>query len=444
MLALRPMGLVRSLRESSPRGRLARGVLANVYDKAAVTLVQLLSISVLSRIWGAEAYGVWLMLLTVPTYIALSDLGLGTAAGVRLTQCAALGEYAQASRVFQSTIAFVMATVTLAAAAAVCFAVWYALEGRAVGDLSANEIAVSIGLITVYSVILAQMSIVTVVYRATNKFAFAMTFSGTLILIEGGALASMALFGFRLSEIAFAYMLIRLAGYIGFVLYLKKVEPWVHVGVRDADGATIRELASPSAAALALTFANAVMLQGMTLALGASASPAVVAVFGAARTLSRMPLQLSGLVLRPSIVELTRAMTEGNQALQRRLTRVNVCFAIAATVPFGVTLILVGGALLKYMSGAELEAGPGLFAPLALASAFNAIWTALSAPLVAQNRQGEFSYAYLVLSMLGVGFLLASPWRGAGTAAMLMALIEASLMMVVGLTALRSRRVSQQ
>lgn len=439
MLALRPMGLVRSLRESSPRGRLARGVLANVYDKAAVTLVQLLSISVLSRIWGAEAYGVWLMLLTVPTYIALSDLGLGTAAGVRLTQCAALGEYAQASRVFQSTIAFVMATVTLAAAAAVCFAVWYALEGRAVGDLSANEIAVSIGLITVYSVILAQMSIVTVVYRATNKFAFAMTFSGTLILIEGGALASMALFGFRLWEIAFAYMLIRLAGYIGFVVYLKKVEPWVHVGIRDADGATIRELASPSAAALALTFANAVMLQGMTLALGASASPAVVAVFGAARTLSRMPLQLSGLVLRPSIVELTRAMTEGNQALQRRLTKINVLVAAIATVPFGLILVFAGSTILRWISGAELVAEWYLFVPLAIASTLNAIWTALSAPLMAANRQSQFSYAYLGISLLSIVFVLIAPTGNAPFAAGLMAMCEFLISMLV-LTNVRWRR----
>lgn len=401
-----PVTLAKAIFEASPRGRMARGILANVYDKGAVTLVQLMSIPILTATWGGEGYGIWLMLLTVPTYIALSDLGFGTAAGVILTQCASSGDHDRANRVLQSTIAFVMGTVCVAGLIALAYALWLGTgqpdQPPQSSPFSAPEIAVAIGFITLYAMVLTQMSIVTVVFRATHKFAFAMVFAGTWILLEGGALVALAYHGFGIAHAAGAYFAIRLVGYIAFTALLRRKEPWVKVGVKRADRATIRALANPSLAALGLTFATAVSLQGMVLALGAAAGPAVVAIFGAARTLSRAPLQLSGMVLRPSIPELTRAITEGNTSLERRLTRMNILVSLAVTLPFGVILTLAGPWILSLMSGGALTASWMLFALLSLTAISNATWMALATPLIAMNRQAEFSYLYLLAALFAV------------------------------------------
>ena len=91
--------LIETLLEATPIGRVLRGVAANLYDKGVVALLQLLNIPVLTHYWGADGFGVWLMLTTIPTYVAVSDIGLGTAAGVELTSLHAKGQLDRALKV---------------------------------------------------------------------------------------------------------------------------------------------------------------------------------------------------------------------------------------------------------------------------------------------------------------------------------------------------------
>jgi len=377
-----------------------RSVIANLCDKAAILTVQLLSIPVLTHVWSTDGYGIWLMLLTIPTYIALSDLGLGAAAAVSITHNVALARYDEALEALQSTVAFVMAAVGIIALAAIGFAiaVIFSLVHLG-GQFSPVELGAAIIMITLYSVVLSQMSIITVVYRATHRYAYAMFYSAALIVIEGTAVLASAR---MLGNIAFAaglLFLVRTIGYVVFAAILRRNEPWIGFGIAHASWSKLRELAHPSAAALALTLANALMLQGVLLALGFSVGPTAVAIFGASRTLSRIPLQISGLLLRPSLPEMTRAIAEGNYPVVHRLNRLNLVVAIVATAPFGIALTLFGQQALNLFSGGKLSASALLFGLLCLAATLNAVWTALSSPMIAVNRQGQFAYLYLVVSI---------------------------------------------
>lgn len=428
---MRLSSLISEVTSASPRGRMVRGVLANIYDKGAITGVQLLTIPLLTQFWGAEGYGIWLMLLTVPTYIALSDLGFGTAAGVVVTRCSVVQDYDTALAAIHSTIAFVLTAVLVAAGVVFGYAGWLAWQGGAVAGFGAGEIALAVVFITAYAVVLSQMRIVTVIYSSTHKFAFGTVLAGTMVLLEGGALVWVVVSGGGIALAGFVYLSIRTCGYFLSAYLLKKQEPWVTIGVSLATKKVIRELANPSAAALGLTLATALILQGLVLALGVTAGAATVAIFGAARTLSRAPLQLSGMVLRPSLPELTRAITEGNRALERRLTRVNVAVALLVTIPFAVFLSFFGGALLTWVSGGVLVAPKTLFVVLALACVFNATWMAFAAPLISMNRQAEFSYWYLVLAVLAVGAMWLPLEGDLLKAAGLMALVEGALFALI-------------
>lgn len=390
-----PLGLL----SKTPRGRMLRGVLANLYDKGAVTLVQLLSIPVLTIRWGVEGYGIWLMLLTVPTYIALSDFGIGTAAGVEITINVADGRLDKALEVLQSTWAFISTVVTGIALIAILAAVilfWG--NDTSIGQYSGRDLTLAVTFIVLYSVVMAQMSILTVVFRATHKFAGAIIFAGSLILIEGLALIISAGFGFGLVMAAGLFLSIRIAGFFLFFGLLIRKEPWVRFGFGNVKKETLKKLINPSLAALSLILANALALQGALLTLGWTAGPAAVAVFGAVRTITRAPLQLSGLVLRPSIPELTRAQISGNSGLLNKLVRTNVFGAILATGPFFMVFLFSGQYLLNIISKGNLEAPVNLFILLSGATVANAVWMAIASPLIAINRQAAFAYWYLALS----------------------------------------------
>jgi O-antigen/teichoic acid export membrane protein len=233
-----------------------------------------------------------------------------------------------------------------------------------------------------------------------------MLISAVAIAAEGVALVVAVLAGGQLVAAALAMLLVRLTGWGVTYAVLRHLEPWVRLGIGSTNLAIVRQLARPSLAALSLTLASSISLQGMVLALGWTAGPAVAAVFGAARFIARVPLQFSGLVVRASLPELTRAQVESNHALVRRLSRINIVSALAPTLPLVPILALAGPALLRAMSGGELEADRWLFAVLATTTMLGALWQAVASPLLAANQQSRFAFAYCAFSVLAIAAIL--------------------------------------
>jgi len=411
------MAVLRAGLASSVGRRLLGGTFANLLDKLALLAVQLIAIPLLSHHWGAEGYGTWLMLMTIPTYVAVSDFGLGTAAGVEITQRVARSDTVGALETFQSAWGFVLAI--LAAIALMAGAYTALVIGGVIGGRS--DVAIAVLFVTGYAIAAVQMTTLAMVYRATHKFALAMLISACVIVAEGAALVLVVLFGGQLVAAALAMLLVRLVGWGMTYGVLRHFEPWVRLGVGSAKPATIRRLAHPSLAALSLTLASSISLQGIVLAIGWTAGPSVAAVFGAARFLARIPLQFSGLVVRASIPELTRALAAGDHALVRRLTRLNVASALAPTLPLVPILALFGPLLLAAISGGELSADWWLFALLAATTMLGALWQAAASPLLAANQQALFAYTYSAFSVLAIMAILIPgipPLAAAGFAAL--------------------------
>ncbi len=382
------------------KGRMIRSVIANIYDKGAVLLVQLLTIPILSHYWGVDGYGLWLMLMTAPTYIALSDMGLGTAAGVKLTEYATKKNFKSALEVLQSTIVVVLGTVSIAIFCIIAYAIWYGKYGSIFAGFTADEIASAIILIAIYALILTQMNILNVVWRATEKYAFAMFYSGTLIIAEGSIVVIMAICDKNIVYAALGLLCVRVIGYLVFVYLLKRYEDWVSIGITHARKAVMRSLLAPSMAALGLTLAIALSVQGAVLVVGVSLGAAAVAVFGATRTIVRAPLQLAGLVLRPSIPELTRAFVNQDITLVNKINRVNLKVTLWVMLPFSILLLLIGDKIISIVSAGKIETSFFLILFLVLGTTFHALWNTLSTPLIALNKQSSFSYKYLFLTVI--------------------------------------------
>lgn len=379
--------------------RLLSGTLANLIDKLVLLAVQLLAIPLLSHHWGADGYGTWLMLMTIPTYVAVSDFGLGAAAGVEITRCVARGDTAQASSVFQSAWAFVLAILIAIATLAGTYTGLVVIGGLA----GSVDVAVAVLLATLYAIVAVQMNTLAIVYRATHKFALAMIMSAAVVAAEGLALVILVLLGGQLVEATFALLVVRFVGWAVTYRLLRRLEPWVTLGLSGADPSIVRRLAAPSFAALSLALASSISLQGMILVLGWTAGPVVAGVFGAARFLARVPLQFSGLVVRASIPELTRAQVGSDHDMVRRLSRLNIVTAIVPTLPFIPLLVLFGPLLLGAMSAGTLSAQWWLFALLGTTTMLGALWQAAASPLLAANQQSRFAYIYVMLSVMAIG-----------------------------------------
>jgi O-antigen/teichoic acid export membrane protein len=378
--------------------RLAGGSAANFLAKALVLLVQLATIPLLTEVWGVEGYGTWLILITIPTFIALSDLGFGSAAGIELTKAVARGHLIAADNTFQSVWTLLTLISILVAILSIGAVVWIALSTQSLSTAFPNSsVATAALVVVVFAVVGVQTSVLQIVYQATNRYAVGILIVGLGAPMEAIALLTSAALGAGLVWASVAMLTARILNAAWLYIYIRRREPWFRLGWHNVRRDTIRDLVAPSLATLSLTAASAVVLQGVVLALGWAAGAAAVAVFSAVRLLTRIPLQFSGLVTRASVPELTRSQVGGNRRLTRRLLVANVGFAVLTTLPFLAVLAFFGPDLLRMISGENLTAPAQLFLVLSVAATLNAIWSAAGSPLVADNQHWRFAYWYLLM-----------------------------------------------
>lgn len=384
------------LRGPSPQARVARGSLANALCSLVIALVQLAHIPLLTQAWGVETFGLWVMMIALPTYIALADFGLMAAAQVQMTAHLSKGEAGAARAVLRtaclsaSAFGAIIALVALGAIAAF-LPVPAALE--------AGAFLGALGAVFAYGVVILFSQGLKVALRAHGHAASDSLHSAFAYLVEGVAVVLVAWAGLGVMVAAGALLAARVVTTAALIPLLSRLAPWAGLRPLRIERHQLRALARPSAGALALTLVGAVGVQGAVLALGAVAGPAIVAIYATSRTLTRLPLQVAGFVLRPSLPELTRAATQQDRRLLRGLLRLNLAVALAVSLPAIVILFLFGDALLGLISGGRIAPIAGLIGILSLVMGVNALTTGLASPLVATNAQAGFAYLYLALSL---------------------------------------------
>lgn len=399
--------------------RLASGTAANFLDKAAILAVQLAVIPVLNRHWGPGGYGSWLLLMTIPSYMALSDCGVGTASGVEATRRVAAGDGEGANGMLQTTLAFTGCIAGVAIAIAALYGWVFANAG------------LPILLACLYATAMVLMTLPATALQASGGYGLAQAITGLWVLVEGIALIGICSAGGTIAGTMLALLLTRCVGLVLMLVAARVWAPWFHFGCKRAARAELAALLRPSLAALALTASGALLLQGMVLTLGWTSGAAAVAVFGAARLLTRIPLQFTGLLARASQPELTRAHAARDYAVMQRLSRLNIGAGLLVGPIAVVVLSLAGPHVLVLMSGGVLHASWRLFLLLGLSASLNAVWTAAATSLLAVNRQERFAYWALLLSALAVVIPLLGWPEPALAAGLAMVLADTAMLGIV-------------
>lgn len=77
-------------------------------NRGLIALRQILLVPILIRTWGADLYGQWLVVTAIPTFLAMSNLGLGTSAQIRIAIDTAAGRKQDVSTVMVTAIAMIL------------------------------------------------------------------------------------------------------------------------------------------------------------------------------------------------------------------------------------------------------------------------------------------------------------------------------------------------
>jgi O-antigen/teichoic acid export membrane protein len=416
--------------------RVAAGIGMTAFDKLVVAGTQLALVPVLAMHWGLALYGQWLLLATVPQFLSMSDFGFATAAGTRMTMAAARGDRDEAVRVFQSAWRAILAS----SAVMVCLGliVAWSVPARLFGTEPAAPVAdlrLTLAVLAIYGVVAVQGSIVFAGFRAARLFALGAFWNAIVLLVENAALIVTVMLGGGTVAAASAWLGGRMLGLAGQNLLLRRRVPWLTIGLARGTWAEARRLLAPAGSVMLLPIAQAVVLQGMALVVGAVAGRAAVPAFAATRTLSRVSMQMCWIVSTPLMPEFSAALAQGDRRRMAAMITATLLFSALVVVPFALAFMVLGRGAIAFWTHGAIVPQVGLVAAMALAILFGGIWYPLSNLILAANAHAGYTIWYLGLAGAAVATAawLVGPLGATGAAAAMAALDLAMLVVVIRL-----------
>jgi len=383
--------------------RVAAGMGANAFAQMLTIGIQLASLPIFLRYWDISRYGLWLMICAVPSYFAMADIGMVTAAGNKMTMAIGRGDSNEANSIFQSALVFMLITCGTLALIAIPTVLTLPLGILRSFDQRAALCALILGVLFSFFGGLSEA-----IFRATGRYGLGTMLANLVRLAEWfGSIAGLILFG-SLSSVALGGLSARLVGLavlIGLSADGKSGIKWHYSCARREE---VRAMTKPALSLMLFPLSNALSLQGMTLLAGYELGPVILVIFNTYRTLARTAVQVTGvfsLSLQPEFSRFFgKAGAEGVVLMYRRAAVLGIILAVG----FGILLYFSGPLLLRLWTHGKIEFQRPLMLLMLTYAAVSGAWYVPRVLLVATNEHSQlalWSLAVAAASLVVAGVL---------------------------------------
>lgn len=381
--------------------RVATGSVANLAGIGMNAVLQLLTVPILVAAWGQERFGLWVMLTTIPTYFALTDLGFVQSATADMTMKNVRGEREDVLATFQSvSLLFVGSSAAIFALSSLLL-VPGTLTDR-LKDYWIIQNADVVVLLVGYAAgcLLSQVTLAG--FRSTGNYAVGTLSLDTMGFLEGLIALLAAHSGAGFQGVVLTLITIRFTIIAVHYALLRATVPWLYYGVDHARFIEIKRLSKSALSALAIPVALAINLQGVVLVVGAVLSPASVAIYTSVRTASRLAIQLTGVVNRATMPEIGRAAGASAVAAMSKLLSMNLYLVLFVLAPGGMAFALFGQDFVTIWSRGHIIPSQTFIEIMAMAMVVHGCWYFASNVLLATNAHSGMAKYLLGASVLSL------------------------------------------
>jgi len=398
--------------------RVAAGMGANAFAQALSIGIQLASLPIFLRYWDISRYGLWLMICAVPSYFAMADIGMVTAAANKMTMALGRGDIAEANSVFQSALLFML--ITCGTLGLITVPVVLALPLPSLGSFD-QRAALCALILSVLFGFFGGLS--EAIFRATGRYGLGTTLANLIRLAEWcGSIIGLVIFG-SLSSVAIGALSARLAGLAVLIALSADGKSGIKWNHNCAKWTEVRAMTRPALSFMLFPMSNALSFQGMTLLAGYELGPIMLVTFNTYRTLARIAVQVAGVFSLSLQPEFSRsygmAGAEGVVVMYRRAALLGIFLAVSLSV----VLYFSAPLLLRLWTHGKI----GYQAPLMLLmlayAAVSGAWYVPRMLLMSTNEHTRLAFWSLTISAISlvVAAALCRPWKleGLVTAMML-------------------------
>lgn len=382
--------------DSGTKRRLIWGLIAQGVSKFSQTIITLVQVPIFLTHWSKPVYGEWIAINALPSYLLFSNLGFSTVAGNEMSMSVARGERDAALRVFQSCWWLIVLTLTVTTLVVIGVLQFVHLSTLLnVHTISESDTKWTIGYLGI-TILLGQLEgMMQSAYRSVDRNPFGSFLRSTFTLIAFVAMMIPVFLGYGPRSAAKVFAIVSVAGILVMGFMTRRAVPWVSYGWQHASLSEIRRLAAPAFAFMGFPMGLALNLQGTVLVVSHVLGPVAVVVFGTARTVSRVALQMVQMINTTFEPEFSKSFALREVVLIRTLHR-RACQSALALSALIVLLMIGGGPFfLNHWTDGKVPPSRDLLSVLLLGVVVYSFWATSSTIMTATNQHKRLAAVYV-------------------------------------------------
>jgi O-antigen/teichoic acid export membrane protein len=391
--------------------RVTQGTLANILSVFISMAGHFVLTPVFLMHWGVGLYGEWLTLSAAVAYMALLDFGMQTYVVNRLTQCYALGELDDYTRILHSGLMLSLGLTATGAVIVVPFLFAMPVERwfrfTYTGHSTAALVAV---LLTVQVLASIPHGLFTGIYRSIGEYPRSQMINNARLLATFGATLLVLLAGGQLVLLAGVQFAMLAAVTVFVLLDIRKRHPEIHIGLSKARKAEALSFLLPSSLFLVIQLAGALTVQGSTLVVGALFGAASVTLFVSLRTLANIIRQGTNAVLYAVSPEINSLEAQQHFSTLQNLHSFTAKILLLVSLLGAVFLHFAGAGIVQIWTQGRIEYNTALMNGVLLLLVSQGYWLTSSYVLGATNNHRTVAACSVASGAIGLslGVLLAS------------------------------------
>ena len=382
--------------DAGTRGRLLWGFIAQGVAKFSQTIITLVQVPIFLTHWSKPIYGEWITINALPSYLLFSNLGFSTVAGNEMSMSVAQGDRDTALRVFQSCWWLIVITLTLTTLAVIGVLQFIHLSTLLnVHYISESDTKWTIGYLGI-TILLGQLEgMMQSAYRSVDRNPFGSFLRSTFTLIAFVAMMVPVFLGYGPRSAAKTFAIVSVVGIIIMGFMTRQAVPWISYGWKHASFAEIKRLATPAFAFMGFPMGLALNLQGTIVVISHVMGPIAVVIFGTARTVSRVALQMVQMVNTTFEPEFSKSFALRDAGLIRTLHR-RACQS-ALLLSGTIVLLMIGGGpfFLNHWTDGKVPPSRDLLSILLLGVIVYSFWATSSTIMTATNQHKRLAVVYV-------------------------------------------------
>jgi O-antigen/teichoic acid export membrane protein len=381
--------------------RILASLSSNFLGQVITIFIQLVSIPILISEWGTQYYGEWMALFALPSYIAMSDIGMGVVANTEINTLISNDNVGNARKIFNQSFNLILkiGIIPLFIFVMLVFVPSF-FATLNIQSISYQEFISTAILLFLYGYWALVISLPQGLYRSISLYARGQYISNIFRVLEFGAFIISVLNGAGMFIAACIFLGTRILQSFFIYYDLKKLTSVIDFSLSHINLSHIKHLIKPSLAMIGLSLGQNFLVQGMVIIINMTLGGASVAVFTTIRTLCNFAKQLIGIINLAFWGEFTTAYAQKNLVLSKKL------LSRAEQMVWGVSLLstiflyFAGEKIISFWTKNQIFIEEPFYTLFLLTILFNSVWYVRYTFLLAINQHSKLTLPYLLASII--------------------------------------------